>query len=104
MWEGDAGEEDDPNGPQQRAVGKQRLAHRAEEHRVGVDGLGAEEDLQVAEHVRDDEADEHDAGHRHRDLLADHGAPQRDGRIARPHAARFSGRLRRLPICYRAVE
>jgi len=100
----DAGEEDDTNDPQQHAVGKQRLAHRAEERRIGVDGLGAEEDLQVAEHMRDDEADQQDAGHRHHDLLADHGAPQRGGRIARPHVARPFDRLRPLPICYRAVE
>jgi len=32
----DAGEEDDTNDPQRHAVGKQRLAHRAEERRMGV--------------------------------------------------------------------
>ena len=85
----DADEEDDADRPQEQAVGKQGLAHRAEERRIGVDGLRAEKDLEVAEHVGDDEADQHKAGDRHHHLFADHGAPQRDGRIARPYAARL---------------
>src|SRR6185295_14344850 len=73
----------------------QWLTHRAEEDSVGVDRVGAEKDLQVAEHVSDDEGDEHGAADRHDDLLADHGAPQRDHGIGRPYGGGGSGSSRR---------
>ena len=38
---------------------KYRFAHGAEEHRVGVDGIGTKKDLEVAEHVGDHEPHQH---------------------------------------------
>src|SRR5438132_640961 len=97
--QGDAGQEHDARHPEEGAIGEQRLPHRAEEDGVPVDGIGPEEDLQVAEHVPDDEADEDEPRDRYDHLLADHGLPQRDGRIARPCAPRLQRGMR-----YRANE
>src|SRR4030095_1556856 len=79
--------EDDGDHPQEHAVGKQGLTHRAEEGGIGVDGLSAEKNLEIAEHVGDHEADEDNAGDRHHDLLPDHGVPEGDQAVAGNHAA-----------------
>ena len=64
------------------------------EYRIGIKDFVADENLDVAEHVRDDEADQDDAGDRHHDLLADHRAPEHHDRIGRPEPtclSRLSG-------------
>ena len=59
----------DPGAPQQGGLPVQEL-------RIGVDRLGPLEDLEVARHVPQHEAREHDAGDGHDDLLAQRRAPE----------------------------
>ena len=47
--------------PQEHGLGEDRIQQLPQELAVVVDRLGAEEHLPVADHVEDDEADEHDA-------------------------------------------
>ena len=58
------------NDPQQRPVGEQRIAQRAEPVGVSLELLRPEEELEVAHHVAEDEAEEGDPGDRHHRLLA----------------------------------
>src|SRR6185437_567337 len=50
-----------------------------QEVRVGVEPYRALEDLQIADHVHDDEGDHDEPGHRHDHLLANRGAPEPHG-------------------------
>ena len=77
----------------------QQLAQRPQEMRVRVEFGRSEEDLQVAEHVADDEADTEQARHGHDDLLADRRVPERSHRVhafMRSRASRLSLELHRL--------
>ena len=47
-----------------------------EEHTISVDSLRTLEDLQIADHVADDEQHTDEAGHRHHRLLADRRIPE----------------------------
>jgi hypothetical protein len=81
-------EQDDPDKPEELPVAERRGTHFAEELRVRVDLVRPGEYLEITEHVADHEADKHEAGDRHDDLLADHGAPEGHQAIAGHHASR----------------
>ena len=63
--------------------GKKRVAELAEPLAVLVEVLGAEEQLEVADHVGEDEAQQDDPGERHDPLLADRRALEPEQRVAR---------------------
>src|SRR5690606_2979539 len=62
---------------QHLALAEERLAECPQPLGVGIECLRALIDLQVAEHVKEDEEDENRPRHRHGDLLADRRSPER---------------------------
>ena len=82
-----ADEKDDPHEPEQLSVAELRPTDFPEESGVGVDLIRSGEDLEIAEHVGDHEADEDDAGDRHHDLLPDHSVPEGGHAVAGNHAS-----------------
>src|SRR5687767_6795698 len=72
------GEENEAYEPEQLTVAEKGLAKRAQPFRVMIESFPALIDLQVTEHVASDKPDEHNAGDRHGDLLADGRVPQGD--------------------------
>ena len=71
----------DAQDPQEHGPGSERLAEGAEPLGVLVEVRGAQVDLEVADHVEQDEAQEHDPGDGHDPLLADRGAPEAQDRV-----------------------
>jgi hypothetical protein len=66
----DAEQQTEAGDPQQLAVTEHRVADLAQELRVGVELLRPLVDLEVADHVHEDEQEQDRARHRHEDLLA----------------------------------
>jgi hypothetical protein len=77
-----------PHEPEELAVLELGHTDFPEESGVRVDCFRAGEDLEIAEHVADHEADESDASDRHYDLLPDHGVPEGYLAVADSHASR----------------
>ena len=63
-----ATEQDDPENPQRALVGQQRFEQRAQPMRVGVEMRSTGVDLEISDHVHQDERCEHDPGERHDEL------------------------------------
>ena len=83
-----ADKKEDPHEPEELAVLELRHTDLPEESGVHVDCFRAGEDLEIAEHVADYEANQSDAGDRHHDLLPDHGVPEGYLAVADSHASR----------------
>src|SRR6185436_12710546 len=83
-----ADEQEYPHEPEELAVLELRHTDLPEESGVGVDCFRAGEDLEIAEHVADHEANQSDASDRHHDLLPDHRVPEGYLAVADSHASR----------------
>ncbi len=71
----DAHQENDAHDPEKLAVLQLRLSYFAEEAGIGVNGLGAEKDLQISEDMAEHEANQDNARYRHHNFLSDYGLP-----------------------------
>jgi hypothetical protein len=83
-----AHERGDPDNPEELSVAELRPTDFPEKPRVSTDRVRAGEYLEIAKHVGDPEADKHEAGDRHDDILADYGAPEGHQAIAGHHTSR----------------
>src|ERR1700676_3489613 len=77
-----AHEKHDPDEPKKLSVPELRPTYFAKKSRVGVNFFGAGKNLEVTDHVSDDEQDEHRARYRHHNFFADHACPDRNESIA----------------------
>jgi hypothetical protein len=74
--EGEGDDQADPHDPESHVRGEDRVEELAEGVPVLIDleyagGIGGDEDLEIADHMGDDEPDEEKAGDGHHPLLAD---------------------------------
>jgi hypothetical protein len=79
---------DDPDNPEELSVAELRPTDFPEKPRVRVDLVRPRGYLEIAKHVGDPEADKHEAGDRHDDILSVHGGPEGHQAIAGHHTSR----------------
>ena len=99
------GDQDDARGPKSLPLAEHGLTDDAQEVPVDVDlgdavGIGAHEGLEVAGHVPDHEAEQHDPRDRHDDLLSQHRAVETGpGHEGAPGSGRApDGKIARRPL------